>query len=185
MTDQANQDPSAEPHEHVQVLTRDIQFADGRSAFAFERPHGETLRWDAHKSVQNPAERHMPATMIVVTESGNQYVLGHGMIIDTRKNLAHIIPEGADDQVPQLIFGEPWEIPGVLSTTPVRAVLAEDKKMRSGEGFQRADGPSPFVAANTLLRNKIVKAMNEGKLPDDMRVVVDQLNSYKVNGPIL
>lgn len=170
-----NHEQSTKSHEHEQNLPRHIQFADGKSAFAFVQPDGETLGWNDHKYISNPAERHMPGAAIVATESGNQYVLGHGMIIDSRRNLAYIIPEGADDQVPPLTFGEPWEIPGVLKTTAVRAVLAEDAKGRYGGELQSAEGESPFVAAHALLITKISNAIESGKMPEAMQDVIDQL----------
>lgn len=141
--------PSA--NQEKEPTMRQYDFAEGPSGLVFEGEPGTVLDWEAtNKWYDNPARR-SSNTMIAVTESGNQYILGKGLIINTETGEALIIPKGAD--LPEIVIGEKWGVDGVFSTTPVQAVMAEYKV----GAHNPENGESPFIAANEALEEKISK----------------------------
>jgi hypothetical protein len=106
-----------EPQLQPEIVTfNDTLTGSGSSGLLFEGTDGSALEWNSHKGLDNPASRSANTT-IILTESGNQYIVGKGLIIDGRSGVAHIIPEGGHNVVPNLTFGKPWEAPGVFRTS--------------------------------------------------------------------
>jgi len=156
--------PSSEREPSIQpeiISFSDTEAGTGSSGLLFKGEPGQALDWDDNKWVDNPARR-TANTMILLTDSGNQYILGKGIILNSRTNEAHIVPKGADALIPPITFGETWGVPGVFNTSRVDSVLAEYK---AGEvSGQKVAYESPFTAANAALEQKIIKAKESAEL---------------------
>ena len=150
-------EPSIQPEI---VSFKDTEEGIASSGLLFKGEPGEVLEWGS-KWVDNPARR-TANTMIVLTESGNQYIIGRGFIINNETGEGRLVPKGADDLIPPLTFGEAWGVPGIFGTSRVDSVLAEYK---TGEvQGRKADMESPFTVANKIIEQKILEAQEDVEL---------------------
>lgn len=131
--------------------------------------NGEALKFDADScdsvsfatSAPNPlklpiAEDEDEGRYIVATESGNQYIVGCGLIIDTNRQNTYLMPD--EMTPPDITFGEPWRFGGDnLRTSPVTAVAQEATGLPYVGAEVNVDHKSPFEQANKLLEAEIKK----------------------------
>lgn len=101
------------------------------------------------KWADNP-DRRRSNTVIIATESGNQYIVGRGLVINAKTSQAYTMRPGAE--IPPVVFGEKWGVEGLFQTSPVGAVLVEYGG--SGAAAKTLNQESPFTTANDVLEAK-------------------------------
>lgn len=121
-----------------------VEYNDGEVDLSFSHV-GDTVAWGKHKYA-NPELFDM---VLVRTKSGNAYILGDGMIINTDTRGVFDM-DAMPDRLPDITIGKPWEVPGVTSTTDIKEVLLR-WKIAPGMGEKVVDKPSPFVAVGKWL----------------------------------
>lgn len=136
-----------------------IQYNDGQLALRIEGEKGEVFDWTKHK--YDP-DGHPDNAAIVLTESGNGYYVKGGWNSPMRiVNIGESIRQGKlvaaerqDDShgIPNVTFGESWEVPGFYTTSPVRTIFLKYKQTTPGTthpGARKIDAegkadPNPF-----------------------------------------
>lgn len=131
-----------------------VQYQGGEMAL-FYSGEGRVVDWEYQKWVDHPADS--GANLIIVTtESGNQYGLGNGFVINERKSIVGRVDHEAP--IAPIEIGEQWHIPiqneGYMRTTPVRAVTVRYKIGSPGYHLARQiDEPSSFIKLQQELDN--------------------------------
>lgn len=151
-------------NQHSRVVAfSDTELGGGNSGIVFDKAGCDRVSFDdpdhRHKYVAHPTKG-SPGVLIVATESGNQYILGDGMVINSKTGKAYVMPAGY--ALPDIEFGKPWGVDGVFKTSPVGAMIAE---YRIGDvpADARLDMESPFPTARRALEAKRQK-IDEAKL---------------------
>lgn len=129
-----------------------IEYRGGETAIRLKEP-GDTFAWGEHKYAD--PEQGSPNRVIVKTKSGNVYVVGDGLVINTNDAKAITLDE-LSEPLPDVTIGERWAVPGFSQTTEVDRVSMKWKDMAYGHGDVKVDEPSPF-----RLAEKYVKTVNE------------------------
>ena len=117
-----------------------MQFNDGEVALQF-RTKGEELDLSDASSM-NFARVGLTGMALVKTESGNVYGLGRGVIMNDGNKRGFPMPE----DLSAITVGKQWEVPGVLTTSPVESVTFRYKVTQPGYCEEQLDVPSPFKA---------------------------------------
>lgn len=125
---------------------------DARSCDRVSFKYGRGMtRYEAGDKYIRPPLKGAQCTYLVVTESGNHYIVRDGMIINGKNEHGYVIPDGNTDYIPDVVFGEKWGVPGLFNTTRVVSVLEE----YTGNAIGREiDMPSPFTEAKRITELK-------------------------------
>jgi len=126
------------------------QFSDGENPLIFRTPGdvvalGDNSNHKYTRSVGNPVGSDF---VIVKTISGNSYGVGRGIVLNKNRGSAQVLPH----DIPDIVIGEPWIVPGVGSTTSIESVLV---RWMAGMGNHyhtvRLEEPNPFPALEEAL----------------------------------
>lgn len=91
--------------------------------------------------------------LVVALDNNRQLVIADGMVYDERTGEAKIAPAGFP--FPDIVFGMPYEIPGVFrSEGSVKAVLSEVTRAAGADLTYISDEQSPFGVARTIITEK-------------------------------
>jgi hypothetical protein len=141
-----------------------VQYKDRGTAIRISGEKGAKFDFYGENKHSPEESGHMG---IVVTESGNRYIIaenskGDTYVVDARSSdeqgkLVALRRSGEDasTKLPPLEFGKPWEI-GPIKTTEVKQLVLETGQVALGDeplpGHSQVDAPSPFANYRKLLR---------------------------------
>ena len=133
---------------------------DEPSAIVFNKKSTDVVSFnvgagpDNHKYVSSTI-----GTYVLQTDSGNYYVIDpvDGIVISARGGKVYTDVY----QLPDIEFGDPWEVEGKFKTTRVTQLLSEYKVGEVNEDF-RSDDESPFVWAHKAIDQAVAK-LNESR----------------------
>lgn len=150
MPEKLSTKPEKESAEISEIIVfNDTETNGGASGLLFDSRGGDKISWGDNKYINRP-DRRNSNTIIIATASGNQYIVGKGIIYSNDTHRALLIPHGAE--VPEVEFGKPWGVPDVFKTSDVMSVLVQYKA--GGVEGRFHDDASPFSSANAVLEQK-------------------------------
>lgn len=135
-----------------------VQYNDGAVSLRFAG-QGDVIAWGGHKYAQDPASGF--DRTLVRTRSGNTYILGDGLFIDSRGG--NVWDLRKNPTTPNITIGEQWSVPGAVTTTPVESVEIEYKIYPPNSIGEQVDADNPFDAVSEYLE-KVQDAMRAAGL---------------------
>jgi len=121
-----------------------IQYSDGMTALVWDAP-GAVVRPTAGEDPGDPTSEYVnglgqtDTLAILTTDSGNQYGVGSGLIIN--KKTGDTYETGA---LPDITIGEHLSIPGKFTTTRIRSVAVASGRAEQIAHLEQVDAHNPF-----------------------------------------
>lgn len=123
-----------------------IEYSEGVGGLKFTEV-GDVIRWDKHKY----SDPYAPDTRVVVsTKSGNFYVLGAGVVVNTETRGAYDLFQQSEP-LGDIVIGKPW-VTSKFNTSDVEGVELSYYKATVHPSARYIDKPSPFIAADKWVR---------------------------------
>jgi len=91
--------------------------------------------------------------ILIETNSGNRYLIGDNIILNENERKGFSISSLKNDEIPKIVVGEPWGIPGSFQTTSVKRVFVLTLNSPSEETppEEQLKEPNPFNQLEDML----------------------------------